>query len=197
MSVAVHNPSAGEISQASFAVPHGHYKVEFFNKSTQALEDATASVICNHDNLENGETIKSCFMHVDLETGRKDISVLQLTYDETQDLESPMEEFYESMSIKEGDLQLEYTGSDESKLFFKLINKETGLEENLDFSLKYWASFVQYLPNGHQNSGDYIFRPIKGEYQALTYSKFVKGTVSKGETKEQMDFYFAADNKVT
>jgi hypothetical protein len=31
----------------------------------------------------------------------------------------------------------------------------------------------------------------------MTYSKFVKGTVSKGETKEQMDFYFAADNEAT
>ena len=31
----------------------------------------------------------------------------------------------------------------------------------------------------------------------MTYSKYVKGTVSKGETKEQMDFFFAADNEVT
>lgn len=81
MAVAVHNPSANPIGQASFAVPHGHYKVEKFNVKTQALEDVDASVLCSHDNLENGETIKSCFMHVNLETDLKDISTLMLTYD--------------------------------------------------------------------------------------------------------------------
>ena len=35
MSVAVHNPSANPIKQASFAVPHGHFKVQAFNKDSQ------------------------------------------------------------------------------------------------------------------------------------------------------------------
>lgn len=108
-----------------------------------------------------------------------------------------MKKLEEKMSIQTDEFELEFTGSDESKLYFKLTDKKTGVEEKLDFSIKYWASFVQYLPNGHQNSGDYIFRPIKGEFEPLTYSKYVEGTISKGETKEQMDFFFAADNKHT
>ena len=100
MSVAVHNPSANPILKPSFAVPHGHYKVQAFNKTTQSLEDVSSSVLCNDDNVENGDAIKSCFMHVDLTTYQKDVSVIQLTYDENQDLEAKMNEIQVSNSIQ-------------------------------------------------------------------------------------------------
>jgi hypothetical protein len=68
MSVAVHNPSANPMMKPSFAVPHGKFKVQAFNKESQSLEDVSSSVLCNDDNIENGEAVKSCFMHVDLTT---------------------------------------------------------------------------------------------------------------------------------
>lgn len=39
-------------------------------------------------------------MHIDLETEQKDVSTIQLTYDETLDFESPMKELDESMTIE-------------------------------------------------------------------------------------------------
>ena len=51
--------------------------------------------------------------------------------------------------------------------------------------MKYWASFIKY-ECCDQNSGDYIFRPIKGQYEAINYSKFHKAVANS----EQMDFHF-------
>lgn len=99
MSVAVHNPSALPMKQASFAVPHGHYKVQAFNKETQALEDVSSSVLCSEDDLGDGSKIDSCFMYIDFNTNQKDVSVIQLTYDETQNLVADEIELKESDSI--------------------------------------------------------------------------------------------------
>jgi hypothetical protein len=89
-----------------------------------------------------------------------------------------------------------YRGSYDSKIYFDLVDKKSGKTEILDFSLKYWASFINYMPNGHQNSGDYIFRPMKGQFDSFTYSKFMKASISKGKTQEQMDFFFAAEDQL-
>lgn len=83
-------------------------------------------------------------MYVDLTTNQKDVSVIQLTYDQSQDLEVPMNPIQETDVIQTEQQELEFAGSDSSKLFFNLKNKETGKVEKLDFSLKYWASFVNY-----------------------------------------------------
>ena len=75
----------------------------------------------------------------------------------------------------------------------KIKNKETNKVEKLNFSLKYWASFVNYYSNNnHQNSGDYIFRPIKGEFESYDYNHLIGGTISKGANKERMDFFLAS-----
>lgn len=68
-----------------------------------------------------------------------------------------------------------------------MINGYTGQQETFDFSMKYWASFIKY-ECCDQNSGDYIFRPIKGQYEGIDYSLFDKATVNS----EQMDFHFQA-----
>jgi len=130
-------------------------------------------------------------MHVDIETEKKDVSLIQLNYDQSKELEVTQNEIKESDEISAEEMTLKFLGADESKIYFNFKNKENGIDEKLDFSLKYWASYVKYLPDGHQNSGDYIFRPIKGEYESMSYSKYLNGTISTGETHSQMDFYFS------
>lgn len=63
--------------------------------------------------------------------------------------------------------------------------RKPGQEETFDFSMKYWASFIKY-ECCDQNSGDYIFRPLKGQYEAINYSLYHKAT----SNSEQMDFHF-------
>jgi hypothetical protein len=88
MYVAVHNPSANQMSQASVAVPNGNYKAQVFNKDTQEFEDVAATVLCSDDDLENGKTLKSCFLHADFVTHGKEVSLLALTQDSSVDLEA-------------------------------------------------------------------------------------------------------------
>lgn len=47
MSVAIQNPSTVDISSARIAVPHGHYKVEAYNKTGQTFEPVQAEVVCH------------------------------------------------------------------------------------------------------------------------------------------------------
>jgi len=88
-------------------------------------------------------------MHIDFETEKKDVSLIQLTYDKTQDIEVASNEIKESDEISANEMTLKFLGSDESKLYFNFKNTESGVDEKLDFSLKYWASYVKYLPDGH------------------------------------------------
>jgi hypothetical protein len=126
MYVAVHNPSADPISQASFAVPHGHYKLKAFNKQSQNFEEVPSTVLCNEDNLANGQTLKSCFLHADVVTVQKDVSLLALTYDETVNQEAAMDNLKVNDNIQTDDLELTFVGSDHSTIYFTFKNKLTG-----------------------------------------------------------------------
>lgn len=46
MNVAIHNPSTIEMSASTFAVPHGNYRVNVFNKSSKKYEEAKAVANC-------------------------------------------------------------------------------------------------------------------------------------------------------
>jgi len=93
----------------------------------------------------------------------------------------------EGSEIKDDKFQLVYEGSvkNTSQINFRLNNMQTGSSETLDFSMKYWASFINYYTwVNEQNSGDYIFRPNTGQYEAMDYSTLVGSSLSD----TQMDF---------
>jgi len=64
MSVAIQNPSTVDMSSARIAVPHGHYKVEGYNKTGQTFEPVQAEVVCHEDLDEKKQQIQSCFMNI-------------------------------------------------------------------------------------------------------------------------------------
>jgi len=53
-----------DMSSARIAVPHGHYKVEGYNKTEQTFEPVQAEVVCHEDLDEKKQQIQSCFMNI-------------------------------------------------------------------------------------------------------------------------------------
>lgn len=89
MNVAIHNPSTIDLPQAKIAVPHSHFSVKAYDYETQMFKDVSASVISYEDTIEDGTSVKSAFMYVDHLTAAKEISLIQLTYNETVDIHVP------------------------------------------------------------------------------------------------------------
>lgn len=145
MSVAIQNPSTFYMSSARIAVPHGHYKVEAFNKPKKIFETVQAEVVCHEDIDEKKDLMKSCFMNIELYTMAKDINLVRLTYDQTMELEAKSIDPIQIGAKIEDGIKLEWAGieSNSSLIWFNLIDEE-GKNETLEFSLNWWASYIQY-----------------------------------------------------
>ena len=126
-------------------------------------------------------------MKVNYVTKAREINLFQIIQVDNVDKEVKSKELSPSDKICVGEFCVSFVSASEesSEIKLKMNNGYTGQEETFDFSMKYWPSFIKF-DGGDQNSGDYIFRPIKGLYHSLDYSKFHKATFNS----EQMDFYF-------
>jgi len=196
MNVAVQNPSTIDMSQTVFAVPNGKYGVKVFNTESKAFETVNASVSCWDDYAENNVTYKACNIKISHTTKARDFSLFQLTQNDAAELSINNGTVIEGSIINNGKFGLVYEGSvkDSSQINFKLNNYQTGSSETFDFSMKYWASFINYYSwVNAQSSGDYIFRQNKGQYEAMDYSTLVGSSMSD----TQMDFQFHSINKMT
>ena len=185
MEVAVHNPSSLDLQVSRIAVPNGNYTVYGFNTTTQQFEETQGSLACNMDHDENNTAIHSCFLSVAWPTAAYDISLIKLHKEDTS------EPGFKTISLEDriqrGDITVSFEAFSTDFLKFKISDSLTGSEEHLVFSLKWWASFIDYyMWDNAQNSGDYIFRPMAGQYVPNVYSEYNHGTISNA----QMDFYF-------
>jgi hypothetical protein len=80
-------------------------------------------------------------------------------------------------SVSTGSLDLVFNGFSDEGLDFEVKNQNTS--DYIKVSLKYWSSFIDYFSSaGHQNSGDYIFRPMHGQFKANPYSSYLNGSIS-------------------
>lgn len=165
MNVAVQNPSTIDMNKAIFAVPNGHYDVKVFDSNTKAFETVNSSVSCWEDYAENKVDYLACNIKISHTTKARDFSLFQLTQNDAVDLSTSNGTVTEGSQISDGKFSLVYEGSvkNTSQINFKLNNLQTGSSETFDFSMKYWASFINYYTwVNAQSSGDYIFRPNKG-----------------------------------
>jgi hypothetical protein len=141
---------------------------------TQEFKKVNSSVACSIDYNLKHEEINSCFLTVDMPIQAMDIAVMRVNH--TRGAKAVEKQNIKiTDTISKGDLSLQFKGGivDESKLRFELTDKLSGKSEILSFSLGYWASYIDYNGwLGHQNSGDYIFRPATGQYTPEVYSKF-------------------------
>jgi len=149
MNVAMHNPSSLPMKSARMAVPHGHYDVKVFNKTSQAFEEAVASVNCYKDRRTDGKPIESCFLHVDVEVAPFEVSLIQVKADKKQDLKVPSKPIELGDLIENDDVEFSFAGYDKSKslLRFNVLDKKLGADgkaEVLEFSMKYWQAYTNF-----------------------------------------------------
>ena len=147
MNVAVQNPSTIDMNQAIIAVPNGQYDVKVFNAQSKAFETVNASVSCWDDYAENNVTYKACNIKISHTTKARDFSLFQLTQNDAASLSTNNGTVLEGSKIKDDKFQLVYEGSvkNTSQINFRLINMQTGSSETLDFSMKYWTSYINYF----------------------------------------------------
>ena len=110
-----------------------------------------------------------------------EMAAIQITYDESKDLLAKKEELMIDNYIESEAQKLTLKGAADSSIKFEIKDKVSGDIEEITFSLKWWTSYVSFYPQPHQhsynrnwdheqNSGDYIFRPLTGQYESLAYS---------------------------
>jgi len=124
-----------------------------------------------------------------------------LTYDAKINLASKVDALNKGDMIENKDLQVVVSGFDEDKSMVELqiTDKLSDKTETLKFSLGWWASWINYEAwfNGddYQNSGDYIFRPMDGQYEAFPYSNYKSGQITKGKVGSMITLYFSRYHK--
>jgi hypothetical protein len=196
MNVIVQNPSSLETKFVDIAVPNGKYDVFVFDNETMDFKAQASSVACYDDLDAKKKPMTSCFQNIQLTKpiGIKDFALMRLDYNESADNTIGSK----GKGIVEGDfigsdegnenIKLTFKGADakNSIIYFeqyKIHKSEAGVvsesNETFRFSLNWWASKINYFSwdNG-QNSGDYIFRPMTGQYTPNVYSAYAKGQKS-------------------
>lgn len=159
-----------------------------FDEDSQDFVPQPSSVACYDDLDAEKRPINSCFQNIELlkPIGIKDIALLRLDYNKSADHTIGSTGILEGDFIgSEEDIKLTFKGADadNSIIYFEQYKIRTNAEnetsvsnETFKFSLNWWASKINYYDwdNG-QNSGDYIFRPVTGQYTPNVYSKYANG----------------------
>jgi len=171
VSIAIHNPSNVELSVAEVLVPHEHYTIQAFNTTTQSWVKVEANVVFNLDNTENGEAIVNFRAMINWPTAPRDFSLIQLTYAPEESIPINQINMTDHATIESKEISLEFIGQQGKGIAFEMTEKQTGRKEIIDFNINWWASWINYNAwNGGQNSGDYIFRPLTGQFEPNQYS---------------------------
>lgn len=125
-------------------------------------------------------------------TKPRDISLLRLIYDPSMNIEAKQMDMKKNPTIRCKEATLEFLGENsQGGIAFEFTNLVTGMKEILDFNLGWWSSWINYSAwNGGQNSGDYIFRPLTGQFDTMKYSSFHAATGSESKYGSMMSFYF-------
>jgi hypothetical protein len=192
MSVAVQNPSTVDLQEAKIAVPHGKYDVKVFDKSSQKFEDASSQVSCQTDTLDLGRNIESCFLTVPVKTDAKSVSLLQVSESTTADLKVDSKDIELDHALESNNLKLTFKGFDKesSKLNFEVYDKISEVTELFDFSVGFWQSYYKPRDGAEMNSGAYVFRQMSEQYFPMSYGAYKAGSITLGESVQQMDFTF-------
>jgi hypothetical protein len=95
-------------------------------------------------------------------------------------------------ALNSGKLRLTYTGFNQetSQLQFTLLNKALDNTEDIGIGMGFYYSYQHFnqFNDGGQNSGDYIFRPKSGQFEALAYSKVFNQTIMEGSIESELVF---------
>lgn len=192
MSVAVQNPSSVDLNAAKIAVPHGKYDVKVFDKHNQKFEETASQVNCYSDQLDLGREIESCFLHVPIKTAAKSVSLFQISDSKTTDLKVEKKDIMLGHALENNDLKLTFKGFDQAQamLNFEVYDKMSGTTEEFDFSMGVWQSYWKQDDPSQMNSGAYIFRQMAGQYTPMAYGEYKAGSITLGDSVQQMDFTF-------
>ena len=102
----------------------------------------------------------------DMEVPANSVIVAKLVLGEEKELSKPIEIGDKIDSVI--GISLEFSGfdSEEAKLMFKYIDSKQGISETVEYSIRYWVSYVlDFGPEHLKNSGPYHFRPIRGQLE--------------------------------
>lgn len=177
LTFAVHNPSSNPLNEVRIAVPTGYdrrWTVQVYNQSTN-FTTVPSSTSCYEETLESGVTINNCYLYIDHVTIAHDVNIFKVEYKGDCDIVKPFKPLLLWDSIKSGDLEVEFAGFSKNGSEIKLTVWDHAKDyyNNVTVGLQWWDSCI-FCSGGHQqqNSGDYIFRPITGQFTPNPYSNF-------------------------
>ena len=174
MAIAIQNPSSLLVSRARIAVPSGKYTVTAFNAPLQTWDSAKSELACYDDITESGTQINSCWLEIDHPTAAYDMSLLEVQRSESSENITSTGAPQGEGIIETDNIAVEFVNysKEDSWIVLNVTQKQYGKHEFLKFSLKSWDSQlnINQLQQGHQQSGDYIFRERTGQYEPDVYS---------------------------
>ncbi len=84
--VAAHNPSLETVPYLKVKVSHGNYKVSKLVEGSSKMQPLNAAVICFKRQVESGDIVNDCEMHIDASLSADSLSFISLFYDKSSDL---------------------------------------------------------------------------------------------------------------
>ena len=102
------------------------------------------------------------------------------------------ESLKEGQQIVKDEQSLTYLGYDEhsSLLNFQYVDSALGVDETVQFSVRYWQSYVLDHYDHPFASGAYCFRPMRGQPEAFPYGKVTESKVSLNGQNQAVEFTF-------
>lgn len=193
MTVAVHNPSSIDMNEVSILVPHGYFAVSKFVNN--GFESIKSSVACHEDTYENGKPVDNCRLLAAVKVPANGFAYLQVIHTEEGVTAPKIIPVETGSTMQRGLFSVEFLNYDRAEATIRFLVRNQGIQEVLEFSTRYWASYVE--DNGlHQfNSGAYDFRPIRGQYDPYPYGQYNHGEVSLDADNNviEWNFFFEKD----
>lgn len=140
--VAVHNPSNIPMEQVKVAVKGSQWNMAI-NGTT-----VDSHVRCYNDTYEDKKAIENCWLYGKVHVPAHGTAKFQIN--QANISQGFSRETENGHTITSGTLSAEFLGVDakEAKIIFNVSDSSSGISEVLEFSMRYWPSFVTYQMKG-------------------------------------------------
>lgn len=144
ITIAAYNPAASPMDVVSIILKSPNYTVQTYNHSTGSWISAgtdRAAIICENETLSNGFAINSCILHVSYQIDGHQVGLLQLTYDNSSNLNVPGN-FAQTATFSSDYETVTLNGYDNNLGHHLTIAKKNYQQSfNVYADLRYWPGF--------------------------------------------------------
>jgi len=137
--------------------------LQVYNDKKKEFEKVKSTVSCKDDISDKGDVQENCVLIGEAKVPAFGYAYAKVVPNSALKEEAPRD-LEEGITLSQDAQSLTYLGYDDkaSLLNFQYKDTELGIDETVQFSVRYWQSYIYGEDPVPFSSGAYCFRPIRG-----------------------------------